>query len=83
MRLRYKNNTYYLQRYSFVVFKRHAVERVSTANRGVCTVPCVHWAVTMPVMELYRPLPDQESYTEGIVGTSIAPRVTTRGEQGE
>lgn len=43
---------------------------------------CVHWAVTMPVMELYRPLPDPESRTESIVGIAAALRVTTTGRGG-
>lgn len=46
-------------------------------NRGVYTVPCVQWAVAMPVMERHRPLPDPESCTEGTVGTATALRVTT------
>ncbi len=66
--------------YIFVIFQRHAVKR--TGNRSVFTAPCVQWAVTMPVMELYRPLPDQESCTEGIVGTAAALRVTTTGRGG-
>lgn len=65
-----------------MVFQKNAVERIRTANRSVCTVPCVQWAVTMPVMELYRPLPDQECCTEGIVGTATALRVTATGRVG-
>lgn len=65
-----------------MIFKRGAVKRMRTANTSVCTVPCVQWAVTMPVMELYRPLPDQESCTEGIVGTAAALRVTMTGGGG-
>lgn len=48
---------------------------LSVVNRRACTMSCVHWPVTMPVMELYRALPEQESSTEGIVGTAAAPRV--------
>ena len=55
-------------------------KRASIANRRFSTVPCVQWAVTMPVMKLYRPLPDQESCTEGIVGTADALRVTMTRE---
>lgn len=68
--------------YNFVIFQRHAAKRESTGNRSVCTAPCVQWAVTMPVMELYRPLPDPESCTEGIVGTAAALRVTATGRRG-
>lgn len=35
----------------------------------------------MPVMELYRPLPEQESSTEGIVGTAAALRVSKSGRR--
>lgn len=40
--------------------------------KSVSTVPCVWQAVTMPVMELSSSLPDQQSGTEGIVGTVVA-----------
>lgn len=46
-------------------------------NRSDCTAPHVQCAVTMPVMKLYRPLPDPEPCTGGIVGTAAALRVTT------
>jgi len=36
----------------------------------------------MPVMELYRPLPDPEFCTEGKLGTGTALRVTTSGRGG-
>lgn len=61
----------------FLIFEGHAVKRVS-----VCTVLCVQRAVTMPVMKLYRPLPDLESSTEGIIGTVAALRVSTTGRGG-
>lgn len=44
---------------------------------------CVHWPVTMPVMELYRPQPEQECSTEGMVGTAAAPRVSKGGRGGQ
>lgn len=68
--------------YIFLIFQRHAVKRVRTGNRSVCTAPCVQWAVTMPVMELYGPLPEPKSCTEGIVGTAAALRVTATGRGG-
>lgn len=37
----------------------------------------------MPVMELYRPLPEHESSTEGIVGTAAAPGVSKGGRAGQ
>lgn len=46
------------EQHLFTVLSFSRVKRLSTANRGVRTAPCVHWAVTMPVMELYRSLPD-------------------------
>lgn len=37
----------------------------------------------MPVMELYRPLPEHESSTEGMVGTAAAPGVSKGWRAGQ
>lgn len=87
MQLKYGHTTLHLM-YLFkcitiinarLLFLDRHLSRVST-NRSVSRAPCVWWAVTMPVMELYSPLPDQQSCTEGRVGNVAALTVNATGE---